>query len=79
MALVVLTGFLKTSSPNGPFASNRVFRLKTTTKTVSKVAIIKTKRTTTAFFLFSSLFLFLLSFSFVAVIVELLGLKKHAL
>ena len=66
MALVVLTGFLKTSSPNGPFASN-------------KVAIIKTKRATIAFFLFSSLFLFLLSFSFVAVIVELLGLKKHAL
>ena len=78
MALVVLTGFLKTSSPNGPFASNRVFRLKTT-KTVSKVAIIKTKRATISFFLFSSLFLFLLSFSFVAVIVELLGLKKHAL
>ena len=78
MALVVLTGFLKTSSPNGPFASNRVFRLKTT-KTVSKVAIIKTKRATIAFFLFSSVFLFLLSFSFVAVIVELLGLKKHAL
>ena len=78
MALVVLTGFLKTSSPNGPFASNRVFGLKTT-KTVSKVAIIKTKRATIAFFLFSSLYLFLLSFSFVSVIVELLGLKKHAL
>ena len=78
MALVVLTGFLKTSSPNGPFASNRVFRLKTT-KTVSKVAIIKTKRATISFFLFSSLFLFLLSSSFVVVIVELLGLKKHAL
>ena len=78
MALVVLTGFLKTSSPNGPFGSNRVFRLKTT-KTVSKVTIIKTKGATISFFLFSSLFLFLLSFSFVAVIVELLGLKKHAL
>ena len=78
MALVVLTGFLKTSSPNGPFASNGVFRLKTT-KTVSKVAIIKTKRAAISFFLFSSVFLFLLSFSFVAVIVELLGLKKHAL
>ena len=78
MALVVLTGFLKTSSSNGPFGSNRVFRLKTT-KTVSKVAIIKTKRATISFFLFSSLFLFLLSFSFVAVVVELLGLKKHAL
>ena len=78
MALVVLTGFLKTSSPNGPFASNRVLRLKTT-KTVSKVAIIKTKRATISFFLFSWLFLFLLSFSFVAVIVELLGFKKHAL
>ena len=78
MALVDLTGFLKTSSPNGPFASNRVCRLKTT-KTVSKVAIIKTKRATIAFFLFSSLFLFLLPFSFVAVIVELLGLKRNAL
>ena len=37
---------------------------------------MKTKSATTAFFLFSSSFLFPLSFSFVAVILELLGLKK---
>ena len=40
--------------------------------TVTKADIIKTKRATIAFF--SSLFLFLLSFSFVSVILELLGL-----
>ena len=49
---------------------------------VSKVAIIKTKSATIAFFRlllsFSSLFLFLFSFSFVTMILELLGLKKHA-
>ena len=50
---------------DGPFASN-------------KVAIIKTKSATIAFFSFSSLFLLLLSFSFVTVILELLGLKKPA-
>ena len=49
----------------------------------SKVAIIKTKSATIAFFFvlflsFSSLLLFLLSFFFVTVILELLGLKKHA-
>ena len=47
---------------------------------ISKVAIIKTKSATIAFFLlllsFSSLSLFLLSFFFVSVILELLGLKK---
>ena len=47
---------------------------------ISKVAIIKTKSATIAFFLllisFSSLSLFLLSFFFVTVILELLGLKK---
>ena len=65
--------------PNGPFASNSNFR----PKIISKVAIIKTKSKTIAFFFllllsFSSLFLFLLSFSFVSMILELLGLKKHA-
>ena len=47
---------------------------------ISKVAIIKTKSATIAFFLlllsFSSVSLFLLSFFFVSVILELLGLKK---
>ena len=47
---------------------------------ISKVAIIKTKSATIAFFLlllsFYSLSLFLLSFFFVSVILELLGLKK---
>ena len=51
---------------------------------LSKVAIIKTKSTTIAFFLFSFLpsprtfFFFSLSFSFVTVIWKLLGLKKPA-
>ena len=50
----------------------------------SKLAILKTKSVTIAFFLLplslSSLFLFLflLSFSFVTMILELLGLKKPA-
>ena len=43
---IYLAGFLKTSSPNGPFASNSFFR----PKTISKVAIIKTKSATIAFF-----------------------------
>ena len=51
-------------------------------KTISKVAIIKARSVTLAFFplllSFRSLFLFLLSFAFVAMILELLGLKKHA-
>ena len=38
-----------------------------------KVAIIKTR---SAFLSFSSVFLFLLSFSFVTVILQLMGLKK---
>ena len=46
-------------------------------KTISKVAIIKTKSATIAFFFFSSLILFLLSFSFVTVILEpFLGLRN---
>ena len=50
-------------------------------KLLFKVAIMKTKSATIAFFSllrlsFSSLFLFLLSFSFVTVILELFGLKK---
>ena len=66
---ICLAGFLITLSPNGSFVSNSFFR----PKTISKVAIIKTKSATIAFF-----FLFLLSFSFVTMILELLGLKKHA-
>ena len=45
---------------------------------ISKVAIIKTESATIAFFFFSSLFLFLHSFSFIRVIFELLGFKKPA-
>ena len=76
---VLLAGFLKTLSQNEPFASNSLFRPKTL-----QVAIIKTKSTTIAFFLFSFLpsprtfFFFSLSFSFVTVIWKLLGLKKPA-
>ena len=47
---VYLAGFLITLSPNGPCASNSFFR----PKTISKVAIIKTKSATIIFFLFSS-------------------------
>ena len=43
---IYLARFLKTLSPNGSFASNSFFR----PKTISKVAIIKTKSTTIAFF-----------------------------
>ena len=79
VCLICLAGFLKTLSPSGPFTSDSVFWPKTN----SKVAIIKTKSATIAFFFvlflsFSSLVLFLLSFFFVTVILELLGLKKHA-
>ena len=65
-------------SPNGPFASNSFFR----PKTLSKVAIIKTKSATMVFFFSCPPFLLLalsfFPFSFVSVILELLGLKKHA-
>ena len=56
--------FLITLSPDGPFTSNSFFRPKT------KVAIIKTKSATIAFFFFASFpsphsfFFFLLSFCF---------------
>ena len=39
-----LAGFLKTLSPDGPFASNSFF----VPKTIAKVAIIKTKSATIA-------------------------------
>ena len=65
-------------SPSGLFALNSFFPAKN-----SKVAIIKTKSATTAFFFhlllsFPSLFLFLLSFPIVTMVLELLGLKRHA-
>ena len=51
-------------------------------KTISKVAIINTKSATIAFFSFPPFFLlalsFFLSFSFVGVILELIGFKKPA-
>ena len=47
---IYLAGFFKTLSPNGPFASNRFFRPKIT----SKVPTIKAKSATIVFFLFSS-------------------------
>ena len=47
-------------------------------KTISKIAIIKTKSEAIAFFFSSSLFLFLLSILFVSVILELIGSKKPA-
>ena len=76
--LTTAAGFLTILSPNGPFASNRFFSAK-------KVAIIKLRKQLLLFsssssllLSFSSLFLFLLSFSFVAVDLELPGLKKPA-
>ena len=79
--LTTAAGFLTTLSPNGPFASNGFFRRKTLQ--ISKVAIIKLRVQLLLFsssllLSFSSLFLFLLSFSFVTVDLELLGLKKPA-
>ena len=71
---ICLAAFLITLSLNGTFVSNSFLRR----KTIYKVAIIKTKSATIAFFLFSLLFLFLLSFFFVTVILELLGLKRLA-
>ena len=52
-------------------------------KTISKVAILKTKSAAIGFFSFLllsffSFVLFLLSFSFVTVILELLGLERPA-
>ena len=68
-----LAGFLKTFSPNGPFVSNSFFFGQKLSLFNRKVAIIKTKSANIAFFSllpisFSSLFLFILSFSFVTVI-----------
>ena len=53
-----LAGFLKTLSPDGPFASNRFLRQK-----LSKVAIIKTESATIAFFSSPPFLLLALSFS----------------
>ena len=65
---VNIAGFLIKLSPNRPYASNSFFRLKT-----SKVAIVKTKSATGIALSFS-----FISFSFVTMILELLGLKKPA-
>ena len=54
-----LAGFLKTLSPDGSFASNSFFG----PKTISKVAIIKTKSATIAFFSSPPFLLLALSFS----------------
>ena len=71
--LVYLAGVLITLPPNGFFEPNSFFRPK-------GISIIKTKSTTIAFSLlllsFSSLFPFLLFFSLVTVILELLGLRN---
>ena len=73
-----LARFFITLSPNGPFGSNTFFR----PNTISRVAIIKTTSPKIVFCLlllsFSSLFLFLLSFSFETMILKLLRLKKPA-
>ena len=65
----ILAGFFKTLPWNGPFASNSFF----------KGAIIKTKLFFSLLLLSSSLMLlFLLSFSFVSVIFELIRPEKNA-
>ena len=77
---IYLAGFLKTLPTDGLFRSNSLFSAK-------NVAITKTKSATISFFsllLLSSsslllwIFLFLLSFSFVSVILELIAHKKPA-
>ena len=57
---ICLAGFLITLSPNGLFVSNSFFR----PKTISKVAIIKTKSATIAFFFSFSPFFFLRYYDF---------------
>ena len=57
-------------TPNKPFASNSFYR----PTTISRGVILKTKNHLSS----SSLFLFLLSFSFVSVILELIGPQKPA-
>ena len=69
---VCLAGFLRTLSPNGPFAPNSFFR----PKTISKVAIIKTRVKPLFFFFFFS-FPSPRSFSFVTMILELFGLRRN--
>ena len=74
--ILCLAGFLKTLQPNGSFSVQQFFF-----PPVSNVAIIKTKSATIAFFssppfFLLALFLFLLSFSFVSVILEFIGPKK---
>ena len=66
---IYLAGFSITLSPNGQdfLRATEVFF-----QSISKVAIVKTKNAT-----FSSLFLFLLSFSFLTVIFELLRFKTR--
>ena len=55
VCLICLAGFLRTLSPSGPFTSDSVFWPKTN----FKVAIIKTKSATIAFFFRSVPFLLL--------------------
>ena len=76
---IYLAGFLKTLPLDGLFRSNSLFSAKK-----SKVAIIKTKSATIAFFSSPPSFLLALSFSpilffsFVSVILELIAHKKPA-
>ena len=61
LQFLILAGFLKTLPPTGPLAFNIVFFRP---KTFSKVAIIKTKNVTIAFFSSPPFFLLALSFFF---------------
>ena len=83
MLLIVrdlLAGFLIALLQNGPFAPNSFFWSKTIAKVRSYYKNKECNHCVFLFssFLFSSLFLFLLSFSFFTVILELLRLKKPA-
>ena len=59
--LLYLAGFFKTLSPNGPFAPNSIFFYRP--KAISKLAIIKAKSATIAFFSSPPFLLLALAFS----------------
>ena len=73
-----LAGFFQTLSPNEPFASNSFFRPEISLQSShpEKTTRVQPLLFSLLHLSFSSLFVFLLSFSFVTVILELFGLTK---
>ena len=74
-----LVGFLKTLSPKRPFCVQQSFSARNKIKVaITKTIIVQPLLFSLLLLSFSPLFLFLISFSFVTVILEFLGLKKPA-